>query len=68
MGSPVGNGAASGPLGTKGQSSRGGWVTPVFLCLTSCSALQKEEVREFLKEKWARWRDIFCQQPLEKIR
>ncbi|OPJ74219.1 anoctamin-9 [Patagioenas fasciata monilis] len=29
---------------------------------------EKEEVREFLKEKWARWRDIFCQQPLEKIR
>lgn len=29
---------------------------------------EKEEVREFLKEKWARWRDIFCQQPIEKIR
>ncbi|XP_009975547.1 PREDICTED: anoctamin-9, partial [Tauraco erythrolophus] len=28
---------------------------------------EKEEVREFLKEKWARWRDIFCQQPIEKI-
>ncbi|NXW07399.1 ANO9 protein, partial [Fregetta grallaria] len=29
---------------------------------------EKEEVREFLKEKWARWRDIFSQQPIEKIR
>ncbi|NXT96055.1 ANO9 protein, partial [Anhinga rufa] len=29
---------------------------------------EKEEVREFLEEKWARWRDIFCQQPIEKIR
>ncbi|KFQ65246.1 Anoctamin-9, partial [Pelecanus crispus] len=29
---------------------------------------EKEEVREFLKERWARWRDIFCQQPIEKIR
>ncbi|XP_072721859.1 anoctamin-9 isoform X2 [Ciconia boyciana] len=29
---------------------------------------EKEEVREFLKEKWARWRDVFCQQPIEKIR
>ncbi|NXC49997.1 ANO9 protein, partial [Penelope pileata] len=29
---------------------------------------EKEEVREFLKEKWARWRDIFCLQPIEKIR
>ncbi|NXT51451.1 ANO9 protein, partial [Pluvianellus socialis] len=29
---------------------------------------EKEEVREFLKEKWARWRDIFRQQPIEKIR
>ncbi|NXY76964.1 ANO9 protein, partial [Glareola pratincola] len=28
---------------------------------------QKEEVREFLKERWARWRDIFSQQPIEKI-
>ncbi|NXE83707.1 ANO9 protein, partial [Cochlearius cochlearius] len=29
---------------------------------------EKEEVQEFLKERWARWRDIFCQQPIEKIR
>ncbi|NWV03665.1 ANO9 protein, partial [Ptilonorhynchus violaceus] len=29
---------------------------------------EKEEVREFLKEKWARWRVIFKQQPIEKIR
>ncbi|XP_074951413.1 anoctamin-9 isoform X2 [Phalacrocorax aristotelis] len=29
---------------------------------------EKEEVRQFLEEKWARWRDIFCQQPIEKIR
>ncbi|NXX04323.1 ANO9 protein, partial [Larus smithsonianus] len=29
---------------------------------------EKEEVREFLKERWARWRDIFSQQPIEKIR
>ncbi|KAF1409228.1 Anoctamin-9, partial [Spheniscus humboldti] len=29
---------------------------------------KKEEAREFLKEKWARWRGIFCKQPIEKIR
>ncbi|XP_068004600.1 anoctamin-9 isoform X1 [Melanerpes formicivorus] len=29
---------------------------------------KKEEVREFLKEKWARWRSIFHHQPIEKIR
>ncbi|NXN56240.1 ANO9 protein, partial [Rynchops niger] len=29
---------------------------------------EKEEVREFLKERWARWRDIFSRQPIEKIR
>ncbi|KAM6204219.1 anoctamin-9 [Sarcoramphus papa] len=29
---------------------------------------ENEEVSEFLKEKWARWRDIFCHQPIEKIR
>ncbi|NXF66324.1 ANO9 protein, partial [Ciccaba nigrolineata] len=29
---------------------------------------EKEELREFLKEKWARWRVIFCKQPIEKIR
>ncbi|NWW44689.1 ANO9 protein, partial [Pedionomus torquatus] len=29
---------------------------------------EKEEVTEFLKEKWARWRQIFCKQPIEKIR
>ncbi|NWV41944.1 ANO9 protein, partial [Grantiella picta] len=29
---------------------------------------EKEEVREFLKEKWARWRVMFKQQPIEKIR
>ncbi|NXP15015.1 ANO9 protein, partial [Thinocorus orbignyianus] len=29
---------------------------------------QKEEVTEYLKEKWARWRVIFCRQPIEKIR
>lgn len=40
----------------------------IFLYPTHLSALQKEEVREFLKERWARWRDIFCQQPIEKIR
>ncbi|NXL94264.1 ANO9 protein, partial [Alectura lathami] len=29
---------------------------------------EKEDVREDLKQKWARWRDIFCQQPIEMIR
>ncbi|XP_062432345.1 anoctamin-9 [Rhea pennata] len=29
---------------------------------------EKEEKSLFLKEKWARWRDIFCQQPIENIR
>ncbi|XP_069660521.1 anoctamin-9 [Haliaeetus albicilla] len=29
---------------------------------------EKEEVREFLKEKWFHWRDIFCEQRIEKIR
>lgn len=29
---------------------------------------EKEEVREFLKEKWARWRVMFKEQPIEKIR
>ncbi|XP_009999775.1 PREDICTED: anoctamin-9 [Chaetura pelagica] len=29
---------------------------------------EKEEIREFLKEHWARWREIFRQQPIEKIR
>ncbi|NWV66528.1 ANO9 protein, partial [Malurus elegans] len=29
---------------------------------------EKEEVREFLKAKWARWRVVFKQQPIEKIR
>ncbi|NXM68843.1 ANO9 protein, partial [Serilophus lunatus] len=29
---------------------------------------EKEEVREFLKEKWARWRGVFSEQPIEKIR
>ncbi|NWI86917.1 ANO9 protein, partial [Pitta sordida] len=29
---------------------------------------EKEEVREFLKEKWARWRGVFSPQPIEKIR
>lgn len=43
-------------------------VALMFLGPINFSALQKEEVREFLKEKWARWRDIFCQQPIEKIR
>ncbi|KFP14865.1 Anoctamin-9, partial [Egretta garzetta] len=28
---------------------------------------EEEEVREFLTEKWARWRDIFCRQPIEEI-
>ena len=43
-------------------------VALIFLCLTNFSALQNEEVSEFLKEKWARWRDIFSHQPIEKIR
>ncbi|XP_074951412.1 anoctamin-9 isoform X1 [Phalacrocorax aristotelis] len=50
------------------DSSLGIKAAPIFLCLTNFSALQKEEVRQFLEEKWARWRDIFCQQPIEKIR
>lgn len=54
--------------GQRDKAPAGVRVTPVFLYLISCSALQKEEVREFLKERWARWRDIFSQQPLEKIR
>ncbi|XP_071618488.1 anoctamin-9 isoform X2 [Heliangelus exortis] len=29
---------------------------------------EKEEKREFLKEHWARWSEIFCPQPIEKIR
>ncbi|NXG50356.1 ANO9 protein, partial [Psilopogon haemacephalus] len=29
---------------------------------------EKEEVREFLKENWARWRSLFHHQPIEKIR
>ncbi|NXW58244.1 ANO9 protein, partial [Eurystomus gularis] len=29
---------------------------------------EKEEVRELLKEKWARWRGIFHHQPIEDIR
>ncbi|KAM9606713.1 LOW QUALITY PROTEIN: anoctamin-9 [Morphnus guianensis] len=29
---------------------------------------EKEVVREFLKEKWVHWRDIFCEQRIEKIR
>ncbi|XP_068800638.1 anoctamin-9 isoform X3 [Struthio camelus] len=29
---------------------------------------EKEDKSLFLKEKWARWRDIFCQQPIENIR
>ncbi|NXY21990.1 ANO9 protein, partial [Atrichornis clamosus] len=29
---------------------------------------EKEEAREFLKEKWARWRVVFKPQPIEKIR
>ncbi|KFQ32006.1 Anoctamin-9, partial [Mesitornis unicolor] len=29
---------------------------------------EKEELREFLNKNWARWRDIFCLQPIEKIR
>ncbi|NXR01799.1 ANO9 protein, partial [Sagittarius serpentarius] len=29
---------------------------------------EEEEVREFLKEKWTCWSDIFCQQRIEKIR
>ncbi|NXK87361.1 ANO9 protein, partial [Formicarius rufipectus] len=29
---------------------------------------EKEELREFLKQNWARWRVIFSQQPIEKIR
>ncbi|OXB74391.1 UNVERIFIED_CONTAM: hypothetical protein H355_002456 [Colinus virginianus] len=29
---------------------------------------EKEEAREFLNMNWARWRDIFCQQPIERIR
>ncbi|NXM24754.1 ANO9 protein, partial [Oxyruncus cristatus] len=29
---------------------------------------EKETVREFLKEKWARWRGLFNEQPIEKIR
>ncbi|NWI68148.1 ANO9 protein, partial [Todus mexicanus] len=29
---------------------------------------EKEELREFLKEKWARWRGVFHHQPIEKIR
>nr|XP_021153416.1 anoctamin-9 isoform X3 [Columba livia] len=67
-GHPWGTGLRPDHWGQRDKAPAGVWVTPVFLCLTSCSALQKEEVREFLKEKWARWRDIFCQQPLEKIR
>lgn len=43
-------------------------VALIILYPTDFSALQKEEAREFLKEKWARWRGIFCQQPIEKIR
>ncbi|NXG76792.1 ANO9 protein, partial [Baryphthengus martii] len=35
---------------------------------TSFPLHEKEEVREFLKEKWARWRGVFHQQPIEKIR
>lgn len=40
----------------------------IFLHPTNFSALQEEEVRELLTEKWARWRDIFCRQPIEEIR
>ncbi|NXI36879.1 ANO9 protein, partial [Galbula dea] len=35
---------------------------------TSFPLHQKEELREFLKEKWARWRGLCRQQPIEKIR
>ncbi|PKU33966.1 hypothetical protein llap_15732 [Limosa lapponica baueri] len=28
----------------------------------------REEGTDFLEERWARWRNIFCQQPIEKIR
>ncbi|KFP32538.1 Anoctamin-9, partial [Colius striatus] len=31
-------------------------------------AFPLHELREMLKEKWAHWRDIFCQQPIGKIR
>lgn len=54
------NSSLGAGLGTK--------VALTFLCLTNVSALQKEEVREFLKEKWFHWRDIFCEQRIEKIR
>uniref|UniRef100_A0A8C5IU86 Anoctamin n=1 Tax=Junco hyemalis TaxID=40217 RepID=A0A8C5IU86_JUNHY len=52
--------AAALQLGIKGAL--------MFLHPTNFSALQKEEIREILKKKWARWRVLFKEQPIEQIR
>uniref|UniRef100_A0A8D2QC54 Anoctamin n=1 Tax=Zonotrichia albicollis TaxID=44394 RepID=A0A8D2QC54_ZONAL len=52
--------AAARQLGIKGAL--------MFLHPTNFSALQKEEIREILKKKWARWRVLFKEQPIEQIR
>uniref|UniRef100_A0A674GJM0 Anoctamin n=1 Tax=Taeniopygia guttata TaxID=59729 RepID=A0A674GJM0_TAEGU len=60
-----GHGKAPGSCFGAGQDIKGALV---FLHPTNFSALQKEEIREILKKKWARWRVLFKEQPIEEIR
>ncbi|XP_051632920.1 anoctamin-9 isoform X1 [Manacus candei] len=60
-----GHGKAPGSSLGAGQGIEGALV---FLYPTDFSALQKEAVREFSRDNWARWRGVFNQQPIEKIR
>ncbi|XP_064281805.1 anoctamin-9 isoform X2 [Passer domesticus] len=58
-------GKAPGSCPAAGQGTKGALM---FLHPTNFSALQKEEIREILKKKWARWRVLFKEQPIEEIR
>lgn len=58
------NKAPSSCLGV-GQGIKG---VLMFLHPTNFSALQKEEITEILRKKWARWRVLFKEQPIEEIR
>uniref|UniRef100_A0A8D0GXQ2 Anoctamin n=1 Tax=Sphenodon punctatus TaxID=8508 RepID=A0A8D0GXQ2_SPHPU len=40
----------------------------LFLYMIQFCCIQKENLGQFLKMNWARWRDIFYKQPIEEIR
>lgn len=65
--SSLGEGHSKAP-GSCPAAGQGTKAALMFLHPTNFSALQKEEIREILKKKWARWRVLFKEQPIEQIR